>query len=1017
MLVAKEQRLKFLKQQELRHHQMATENERLRRLREKVEAQELKLRKLRALRGQVDQQKANNNSLSSELESIRALFNEKEKELSLAVAKVDELTRQLEELRRGRLANGNTANVPSHADLEKLRRELMYRNKLNEAQSAQLAQQREALSRGQEEMQRVDRRIAELQQRLHRKRLLNHQLSNQINSAASAKQTLHPPVALVAAPLARTRPRPLSANIAAVEPFKHTPKDPPSEKTPNSVPVPVPGSGSGSANTTTQDDLHPKLSASKGGDELAEFHASKGDPKYQTLPINTRFSTKPGKQGEEVSLDVPNEEKGPHAVVHSIPAYTPPKGVATTPLAGQQWATAAGKVSNLTPKPYGVVGSGSGSGVAHSSLIPSRVPSTTVTSMAVAPKYVPPPPPVGNVAFRGLPHTPLTAPNTPQKPTSHSSPRPSPIYQTSSTRIAPVTPHTLSATPQGFLKEVEDDPIVTSAVAKISTLPSCQILTDINSPTDPEQSKPILPPKPTPPTKPTPPPRQIHSDRTKVDTSPDAVDSALSILRGTTQSPTKGPNKAPNVFRYGAVRNLMGNGATFLRNVRTDAEPHSDGSSLDSQHGSGDDVDNVKRSELPIKAKPLTIKKNSGVDPPKLKILPSNGATPVPYPRKASPPLENSGSEEKMMAPNVHVSMNRRIEMPPAFLFPENEAPPTDLNLCLVDGGESKTDIPDLAQCVKVDVSKVRLASDAGPKDCFGDNVTVIHIMDSSEQATDVNEEASEENNKKKVDVLHVNVAETIEICEESPLASSPEGSNDSQPLTISRLSNSKAYKGNLKSKEKTRIARRVSFDPLALLLDASLEGELELVKKTAREVPNPSAANDEGITALHNAICAGHYEIIKFLVEYGCDVNAQDSDGWTPLHCAASCNNLPMVKFLVEHGACIFATTLSDHETAAEKCEEDEEGFDGCSEYLYSIQEKLGILNNGEVFALYDYEAQNADELGFVDRDMLVALRKGDEFEREWWWSRLENKEGYIPRNLLGLYPRVIPNRDRDNP
>ncbi len=57
-----------------------------------------------------------------------------------------------------------------------------------------------------------------------------------------------------------------------------------------------------------------------------------------------------------------------------------------------------------------------------------------------------------------------------------------------------------------------------------------------------------------------------------------------------------------------------------------------------------------------------------------------------------------------------------------------------------------------------------------------------------------------------------------------------------------------------------------------------------------------------------------------------------------TPLHCAASCNNLPMVKLLVEHGACIFATTISDHETAAEKCEEDEDGYDGCSEYLYSM-------------------------------------------------------------------------------
>lgn len=79
------------------------------------------------------------------------------------------------------------------------------------------------------------------------------------------------------------------------------------------------------------------------------------------------------------------------------------------------------------------------------------------------------------------------------------------------------------------------------------------------------------------------------------------------------------------------------------------------------------------------------------------------------------------------------------------------------------------------------------------------------------------------------------------------------------------------------------------------------------------------------------------NFLLFRFLVEFGCDVNAQDSDGWTPLHCAASCNNLSMVKFLVESGACLFAATLSDSETPAEKCEEDEEGFDGCSEYLYS--------------------------------------------------------------------------------
>ncbi|KAJ8976423.1 hypothetical protein NQ317_004083 [Molorchus minor] len=210
--------------------------------------------------------------------------------------------------------------------------------------------------------------------------------------------------------------------------------------------------------------------------------------------------------------------------------------------------------------------------------------------------------------------------------------------------------------------------------------------------------------------------------------------------------------------------------------------------------------------------------------------------------------------------------------------------------------------------------------------------------------------------------------------------------------------------KGNLKQTGKSNLSRRVSFDPLALLLDASLEGELELVKKTATQVPNPSAANDEGITALHNAICAGHLEIVKFLVEFGCDVNAQDSDGWTPLHCAASCNNLTMVKFLVEHGACIFATTLSDHETAAEKCEEDEEGFDGCSEYLYSVQEKLGILSGGVVYAVFDYAAQQQDELSFKAGQQFTVLRKGDENEREWWWSRLGDKEGYVPRNLLGV-------------
>lgn len=64
LLAAKEQRLRFLKAQEVRGAAAAAEGERLRRLRERVEAQESKLRRLRALRGQVDLQKTYNVTLS-----------------------------------------------------------------------------------------------------------------------------------------------------------------------------------------------------------------------------------------------------------------------------------------------------------------------------------------------------------------------------------------------------------------------------------------------------------------------------------------------------------------------------------------------------------------------------------------------------------------------------------------------------------------------------------------------------------------------------------------------------------------------------------------------------------------------------------------------------------------------------------------------------------------------------------------------------------------------------------------
>lgn len=70
----------------------------------------------------------------------------------------------------------------------------------------------------------------------------------------------------------------------------------------------------------------------------------------------------------------------------------------------------------------------------------------------------------------------------------------------------------------------------------------------------------------------------------------------------------------------------------------------------------------------------------------------------------------------------------------------------------------------------------------------------------------------------------------------------------------------------------------------------------------------------------------------------------------------------------------------------------------------LTGVQEKLGVMNKGVVYALWDYEAQNNDELSFHEGDAITILRRKDDNETEWWWARLNDKEGYVPKNLLGV-------------
>ena len=145
----------------------------------------MKLRKLRSLRGgsgsqQQQQQQGlngNKNTVLADLESIRGLFNEKEKELAMAVRKVEDLTHQLEDLRTGRVSSHYPQQI---VELERLRRELAYRKQLAEQQNQMIAQQRAQLAVGRDEISRIDSRVLELQERLERKRMMNQQLANQV---------------------------------------------------------------------------------------------------------------------------------------------------------------------------------------------------------------------------------------------------------------------------------------------------------------------------------------------------------------------------------------------------------------------------------------------------------------------------------------------------------------------------------------------------------------------------------------------------------------------------------------------------------------------------------------------------------------------------------------------------------------------------------------------------------------------------------------------------------------------
>ncbi|XP_034554720.1 protein phosphatase 1, regulatory subunit 13Bb isoform X3 [Notolabrus celidotus] len=916
MLVAKkEQRLRYLKQQERRQHQTVSESEKLQRLKERVDSQEAKLKKIRAMRGQVDYSKVINGNLSAEIEQVSGLFQEKQAELQSAVLRVEQLSLQLEDLRRGKLNGiqttlGGQVTGAAALELRKLYQELQIRNKLNQEQNSKLQQQKELLNKRNMEVTLMDKRISELRDRLYKKKA-------ELNRANGPPSPQPAPGTL--------------GRVAAVGPY---------------IQVPVGGRQEGGY-TLPPDPLKPQT---LGVNNQANHGRTKSanDTGWPTVG-KTSTSLKPPERRDSGS------DKSPPSgspVTQGAEKVLDPKLAVSSPA-----------LSKPQPPPYG-----------------SHLTSAHSASSLERRKDVPPVPrPLPNPPAPAWPRIPPSTGSSSQQIQQRISVPPSPTFQPNLPLFPPGLSERLDPPPAVAVRPFIPDrgsrpqsprkgpPTMNSSSIYHMYL---QQAAPKSQPLKPAlkalYGKPVLPPSSTPPS-----PLPFAQ-----------AGGAFPLLQG----PPCGEDTLDGEF----------DDHEFFQHPEPLAPPPS--------------VENIPRPLSPTKLTPMVhspLRYQSDADLEVLRKKLANAPRPL---KKRSSITEPEGPS----GPNIQKLLYQRFNTLAGGIegngvsgsggngagngtpFYQPTHPPGYVggdSVADTDNGNLPSDTP-----LPPPPGEDELGSDAQtPSTDANDNEPPPSPQEGMEDPDEA--EAPEDDNNNNMGSSEALLPSPV------PEVTTPEESGTSASQHLEKRTNLKKP-----NSERTGHSFRVKFNPLALLLDASLEGEFDLVQRIIYEVENPSTPNDEGITPLHNAVCAGHHHIVKFLLDFGVNVNAADSDGWTPLHCAASCNSVHLCKLLVESGAAIFASTISDVETAADKCEEMEEGYIQCSQFLYGVQEKLGVMNKGTVYALWDYKAQNQDELPFSEGDAITILRRQDDSETEWWWARLEDSEGYVPRNLLGLYPRIKP-------
>ncbi|XP_026554356.1 apoptosis-stimulating of p53 protein 1 isoform X2 [Pseudonaja textilis] len=967
MLVAKEQRLRYLKQQERRQQQSVSESEKLQKLKERVETQETKLKKIRAMRGQVDYSKIMNGNLSTEIEHISAMFQEKQQELQAAVLKVDQLTQQLEDLRKGKLNGFQSYNGqmtgPAAIELKKLYQELQIRNRLNQEQNTKLQQQKELLNKRNMEVAMMDKRINELRERLYKKKVE----LNRINGTSSPQSSLN-----------------ASGRVAAVGPYIQVPSS-------NNYAVP----------------LDPVKPQSLTINTSTTHGRSKSDDGYRWSWTVSDLDVRPECSSTWYPRNKTNQFRksndGTWPALKQTAVVKPPQ------LSNTDWKEsnmdASLKQGTISSQPLSSSGLGSTDKLSLDvGKIPPTIPGVNKQlpqNYGTYPSSIPSGPGSTNSLERrkdgSLPRPSSTAVNRqrpiPLPPTSsihqpsssqqiqqRISVPPSPTYQPSNAPLfpggdnRPDLPLTVAIRP--FLAEKGSRP--QSPRKGPQTVNSSSIYSVyLQQATPPKNYQ-----------------QAVYSTLNK---SVKAVYGKPVVQSGST-------SPSPLPFLQGSLP-----ASTSQSQAPNDMSEKEQEQESAPSSGENSNVENIPRPLSPTKLTPIVhspLRYQSDADLEALRRKLANAPRPLKKRSSITEPEGPSGPNIQKLLYQRFNTLAGGIESAP--FYESSNSQDFIGTLADVDNGNMNTNGNIEGP---VSVSPTVPLSDEPSSDANDNELPspATEELISVETTNQIPETTEDDNNNNPAMALPIERPPSP-----TPMGSSSDDDDEEQvppvlppapPLPVTKRTNLKKP-----DSERTGHTLRVKFNPLALLLDASLEGEFDLVQRIIYEVDDPSKPNDEGITPLHNAVCAGHHHIVKFLLDFGVNVNAADSDGWTPLHCAASCNSVHLCKLLVESGAAIFASTISDIETAADKCEEMEEGYIQCSQFLYGVQEKLGVMNKGIVYALWDYEAQNNDELSFHEGDALTILRRKDDSETDWWWARLNDKEGYVPKNLLGLYPRIKP-------